>query len=1210
MSAATTNDDEEARLLQNARADLASLSRVSHRLAMIDSADQLQSVLDKLLARLLQRVGLNHQTQQACSHNKTSLLHDTCTKTHAKLIEIFSHTMKRVRDDRSVKLNCESIIELLLVDDTNDNNSNAIDDDNSTKRANPSVNPFTLNLALAFLTLGLPRCNPQEILRLLPGLIVLHGYYAQQALSSTKATVRSHWHQFSHLLLQALESSIIQQQQQQQQKQQYSQTTSTVSKKPKLASPSSTTTRTATRTSNGSMGIIHAALRKDAVALAALYDLMLDLLLYQTTPADSTVPPPGCSQAGQNRWQSNKAWRQEMSPPARLSMLKARLLNWVAPTKHTCLFPKHNYHQHIMTLLLVALGDSSNHPQVANDAGMYIKQYLETLKQQQNDNDAMQTEGDEKGMTNNTNEHSINLLMQLLVLCVGFNNAGMALSSTPSSLGLQHNAMQFSRIRVSDVTFAVLMSHVDMILTEQPQLFALARQEQIEEIGTLVILASSKVLGKLQTSTGLTALRGKPYVSAAKVLNSLVIRFLSSLEQQQHQEEDEGVSIDSKLRIENSLAKALGLACKCLSSTVGDKSSSSSSTNASTASSEGNLSVRDALYGVICSLARAKQTYSWLFALGKQNQNQRVEISAAMPSIETAALLFSCIIKEEQSLLPRATAALDALLAGYCRAITPGRKPDMSKTTPSLQPQQTVDNPWSTASATDEAAMEVDESPDVEGLHRQQLAKSLLPLLWAGSQPSKQKASRLAAARWSAELLKKLDLTNACHILCFLAGDKDVTVASIAKRGLGLDNGAQLNNTESRQSERLEEDEDEEADKTSKLGDFSVLTNLLFSQSEAMSRPTFWEFQPKAKASSIAYLLKCLLNDFYGGDDESVYAFVAAITKSIVQVAPLGRDYVGLLDECASSLSACLSTSLFARRLIFEGSSENQEPYCLSFGLKEMEKFTLNLSSSYARRDLACACGYIYGDTSLWKEDGKWLSSIVHQMETCLALLTDSQHSGRSQLGSIHGAAFLGATCAKEYRLNPLLASSDRGWECACQILSALGGGTTVSDDTDGKAFTDALLIALSYKQGGDAPQLVHRLHEGATTALLGLSNSLRKYSGSDHTDVSRVSKIVLSMGVCLEATIPLSVGDEKNESNALHGARLQCVDSLFSLIGSAAYRKHEEIALEAGEALAAYAWVPKGLVWQTSLSETWPAELDLDFAKTLPPHQQVSLMV
>ena len=122
------------------------------------------------------------------------------------------------------------------------------------------------------------------------------------------------------------------------------------------------------------------------------------------------------------------------------------------------------------------------------------------------------------------------------------------------------------------------MSHVDMILTEQPQLFALARQEQIEEIGTLVILASSKVLGKLQTSTGLTALRGKPYVSAAKVLNSLVIRFLSSLEQQQHQEEDEGVSIDSKLRIENSLAKALGLACKCLSSTVGDNSSSSSST--------------------------------------------------------------------------------------------------------------------------------------------------------------------------------------------------------------------------------------------------------------------------------------------------------------------------------------------------------------------------------------------------------------------------------------------------------------------------------------------------------------------------------------------------------------------------------------------------------------------------------------------------------
>ena len=38
---------------------------------------------------------------------------------------------------------------------------------------------------------------------------------------------------------------------------------------------------------------------------------------------------------------------------------------------------------------------------------------------------------------------------------------------------------------------------------------------------------------------------------------------------------------------------------------------------------------------------------------------------------------------------------------------------------------------------------------------------------------------------------------------------------------------------------------------------------------------------------------------------------------------------------------------------------------------------------------------------------------------------------------------------------------------------------------------------------------------------------------------------------------------------------------------------------------MAAYAWVPRGLDWESS-NKAWPEEVDLEFAKTLPPHQQV----
>ena len=1143
-----TSDDE----LQAALSDLSSLGRVSHRLAMLDDPSRLESVLDKLLSRLLERIGTNHQLQALANIKNNQLLTDTLTKIHQKLVETLSHVMKRVRDDRWVKLNCNSILKLLL-----------ISSDGSMPQANPSVNPFTLNLSLAFLTLGVPRCSETDLKQILADLILLHGFYAKKALGSTNVSALSHWHQISHLVVKSLEMIV----------EYHRQETKNLSKKPKLASASTsfatpsqllsitaatsnTSSSTPETSGASSMDAIHNVLSKDHAAASALYDLLLDTLLYQNTTGG--VPPAGCSQAGQERLQSNKSWVAEMAPPARLSLCKTRLLEWVAPTLQTSLFPENQ--ARTCTLLLVACGDCGS---VSTQAELYLKQYLDS-EQERNDC--------------TPSEIYLDLIMELLVFCVGSNNALLALSGSDlPALGIAHpqsqhtSIMPFRRRMVSDTTFSVMMSHVYKILSTVPQLFEKSQdQKSMEQVGTLSILAISKMIIKLRTSTGLTALRGKPYVSAAQALNSLVVRFLSTIERAEDQPMDKA----GLARIKSLLAKALALACTSLSTTVIGHSSSATTT---TISSEGNILVRHALYGIICALSRSttlvSDPYSWLFAIGKEEDENTVKI-------DTATLLFSCLANEEQSLLPRATAALDAVLAAYCRITTRKKQVDAVHEEP-----QHSDNPWSVKNTPN--SMSIDTSSESNAMLHEHLARSLLPLLWRASQYNRTKASRLASVRWTSELLKSLDLTNACHLLCFLAGDKDVTVASIARRGLGLGDNDKQNKSQHMDSEN----------ESPKLGDFSILTKLLFSNinSSGIWRPNFWEFQPTAKASSIAYLLKCLLNDFYGGDDEAIYLYMDAMTKSLVEVENLGRSYVELLDECAASLSACISTALFARRLIF-GTGER----CLSLDFGDMEKLAMNISSSCARRDLADACGSIYGDTSLWEKD-EWLSSIVRLMETCLGLLEDS----RGELGSVHGAAFLGGTCVQHFRLNPNLSIDGNGWTLAGRILSALGRGTTVSDDI---VFTESLSVALSFDKGryADAPPLNSRLQEGATSALSGLAKALRKYSSDEHTDVSRASKVAHSMGICLEATIPFSGGCKK-ESDELHIVRLLCVDSLLSLLGSPAYRKDEMIALEAGQALAGYAWVPKGLEWEASGSEEWPREIDEEFARSLPPHQQVS---
>mmetsp|Transcript_3514 Transcript_3514/g.5942 ORF Transcript_3514/g.5942 Transcript_3514/m.5942 type:complete len:555 (-) Transcript_3514:65-1729(-) len=190
-SASPQNDPPK--VLSDLQTEQTTLNRVSHRLAMTDPGPALEKVLSLLLPRLLSRIGKNddakkkHKKQRqdsasANNNNKRKLsgemtvsssentiiydqidsVHDAI---HKKLIEMLTHTMKRVREDRSCKLPCGAVLELLT---TTQQQQSSDDDDNGAAAV---TNAFTVNLSLMFLTLGLNRCSPKECASLLPGLL-------------------------------------------------------------------------------------------------------------------------------------------------------------------------------------------------------------------------------------------------------------------------------------------------------------------------------------------------------------------------------------------------------------------------------------------------------------------------------------------------------------------------------------------------------------------------------------------------------------------------------------------------------------------------------------------------------------------------------------------------------------------------------------------------------------------------------------------------------------------------------------------------------------------------------------------------------------------------------------------------------------------------------------------------------------------------------
>jgi proteasome component ECM29 len=259
--------------------------------------------------------------------------------------------------------------------------------------------------------------------------------------------------------------------------------------------------------------------------------------------------------------------------------------------------------------------------------------------------------------------------------------------------------------------------------------------------------------------------------------------------------------------------------------------------------------------------------------------------------------------------------------------------------------------------------------------------------------------------------------------------------------------------------------------------------------------------------------------------------------------------------------------------------------------------------------------GHLYEDHSLWGNlstepplISTWIetSGLHHDSRVCVEKLKTILGSSFI-IGEVHGAAFLGSTCVRAFRLasseNPMdkdcLNFSDC-WDGCCELVSLLGKGLTHTDVAIGNACSQGLVIALSY-DGRDAPALDERLYDSLAAAMNSMTSALKKYSSIDHADPTRSFALIQAAGLLLAATTSGS-----GVSN-IGPARLQCVEALFGVLGSHVNGKDDELSLIVGEALASYADALGAGEWCSSSDLTWKkGQYDESYAFGLPPHRHV----
>ena len=1178
--------------MQQANADLASLNRVSHRLALVETGPKLSSVLQKLLPRLLQRIGDNHHQQVQLSTNAQSQrsLYDVLTKIHLKLVEMLSHVMKRVRDDPTVKLNAFGILELLIIEqqqqqqlepeqrqkeeqglDTNSIGKDSINDNQTTTvtattttttktmiQARKDVDAFCLNLSLAYLAIAVPRCSSDELQELLPGLCVLMAHYesslAESASSSItseddssqnyrKTGVQKQWQQISHLLLRTLEGIIIEEEALTKQKGRNvsGQSRAVSSSSPSSGLPSATISAASNKRikTNGEkysgvqddnndsrdgllspLEMTRRIIGSDPVVAGSVFDLILDGLMYETQMGN--VPPSGLSTAGWERLKSGHSvnerdWAAEMAPRNRLSSFKTRLLQWVSPSRRFCLFLGSSSTSQVVgrkrgmsrTVALLVAGVGDPIQCVSEEAQMYLKQHWDTRRDDGNGY------GD-----------AAVLSRELLGLCVGGINLQSVMAAETDTatedeimtLGFHHSSLDFRRRQVADSRSAELLSTAASALDE-------VDDGSMISTGRLAILACDKMLSKLSQALGLSLLRGKVYISAAELLQSVVVR-LGKI----------NTGAGSSANIFGLCARTLTLSSAVLIPT------STSSAQSASMTSEANVAVRDSLYTTISILCRsnfAQEGFFCLMAAGRESSNI---------STDLLQLLLRCLGNELDKLRQRATATLDALLFACQRFAIENTNTGESAFLVELPPR--TSNPWDAVSLrTGEHNIDNDDCKKLSTA----LGSSILPLMWIAGQATKPRQSRVVASRWASDLLYRVDCVNATHLLCYLSGDLDVTASSIAREGLKLQ---------------------AESKDVVVIPEFSELLRVLLPSSPDKTRPVFWDFSDKGKTVAIECLLRSYLDDFHGGEESDINLFMDALTTSIKGSAQSGAND-DLMDSCSMALSTCLETSDVARRAILSSS--------LSINMEDLKSLILTATSSQTRRHLADSFLLIMDDVALCGND--WSNNLSTALSFSTVVIQKHPFKPSCEM---HGGALLAGTCIQLSRRHPEMLSDDQIWSASNTVLTRLGQGIMDKDDTVGNVVVDSITIAA---RNVARQSTFGILRSGWFSVLKDLTNAIHKFGNGDRVSGPRASKVVEPAGLVCSI---VSASTEQEDIKACS----ECIDALFRLLGSDAFRKDEEIALSVGESLAVLFQSKARPDLFPTYSLPWPEGMDENFAQ------------
>jgi hypothetical protein len=489
--------DQQQLILKKAGDDLASLRRVSHRLALTED-DKLPSVLDKLLPRLLKRVGENHQLQvslrlqqEHCNDRLSSLVESI----QRCLVEMFSHVLKRVKADASLPLPCADMASQLL--DALDSSASSslkherevsrteaqpesTDAGASFCRVNQSPDSLFVNLTLTFLTVGIPRLERRAAVILTPlllrGWIPLARTGTEQQVTQWVHLLLACWERGASDAVEAGANGVV------------------TTNKPNAPGGAEGKDPTVVDVWSASRTLV----RENDVLSALTYDLLLDALLYEPPPPQAItaspppavnsnrtgglLPPDGLSQSGFSRLVNGPSmasspgfadWGAEMAQSSvRRAQMKQRLLDLLAPSRsHRMLLdpsvpPKmevkcedenegHDPQQRdlglarTLSLLLVATGDSQSH--VQERAGSYWKIYRESQQQRSASAAPGTTAESNAGGPESFASVVPPLCVELLSLCLGQAQAEASLASLSTRSIAPIGALPLSPAPVHDI---------------------------------------------------------------------------------------------------------------------------------------------------------------------------------------------------------------------------------------------------------------------------------------------------------------------------------------------------------------------------------------------------------------------------------------------------------------------------------------------------------------------------------------------------------------------------------------------------------------------------------------------------------------------------------------------------------------------------------------------------------------------------------------